>query len=267
MIETGSNRDAARLRSIRGKGAGAWLDSIPSSEKFALSSGNFVLAASLRLGLPLSLPPWATKCECGKSLDVEGYHLLTCKMGGGPVWSHNYVVLCWSECMSSLQCQHQIEPKDRYTTSNNRADIVVFDSTCGGNVELDVALAHPWSQDILRSAATTDGAAARRREDIKHNKYSQEQLPGGYTPTLIPLVFEHFGGWGEEASTFLDKLSKLYRDEEGRNNPSDFKTHWRRRLSVQLQRCNASVLARKMIRVTYGQNTDQSLDVVQLSIQ
>ena len=89
----------------------------------------------------------------------------------------------------------------------------------------------------------------------------------GYTPTLIPLVFEHFGGWGEEASTFLNKLSKLYRDEEGRNNPSDFKTHWRRRLSVQLQRCNASVLARKMIRVTYGQNTDQSLDVVQLSIQ
>ena len=131
LIETDSNRDAARLRSIRGKGAGAWLDSIPSSEKFALSSGNFVLAASLRLGLPLSLPPWATKCECGKSLDVEGYHLLTCKMGGGPVWSHNSVVLCWSECMSSLQCQHQIEPKDRYTTSNNRADIVVFDSTCG----------------------------------------------------------------------------------------------------------------------------------------
>ena len=186
MIETDSNRDAVRLRSIRGKGAGAWLDSIPSSEKFALSSGNLVLAASLRLGLPLSLPPWVTKCECGKSLDVEGYHLLTCKMGGGPVWSHNSAVSCWSECLSSLQCQHQIKPKDRYTTSNNRADIVVF---------------------------------------------------------------------------------KLYRDEEGRNNPSDFKTHWRRRLSVQLQHYNASVLARKMMRVTYGQKAGQSLDVVQLSIQ
>ena len=112
-----------------------------------------------------------------------------------------------------------------------------------------------------------DGAAASRREDIKHSKYSKEQLPGGYTPTLIPLVFEHFGGWGEEASTFLNKLSNLYRDEKGRNNSSDFKTHWRRRLSVQLQHCNASVLARKMIRVTYGQKAGQSLDVVQLSIQ
>ena len=112
-----------------------------------------------------------------------------------------------------------------------------------------------------------DEAAARRREDIKHNKYSKEQLPGGYTPTLIPLVFEHFGGWGEEASTFLNKFSKLYRNEEGTNNSSDFKTHWRRRLSVQLQHCNTSVLARKMIRITYGQNAGQSLDVVQLPIQ
>ena len=99
----------------------------------------------------------------------------------------------------------------------------MFDSTCGGNAELDVALAHPWSWDILQRAATMDGAAARRREDIKHNKYSKEQLPGGYTPALIPLVFEHFGGWGEEASAFLNKLSNLYRDEEERNNPSDLR--------------------------------------------
>ena len=141
-------------------------------------------------------------------------------MGGGPVWSHNSVVLCWSECLSSLQCQHQIQPKHGYTTFNNRADIVVYDSTCGGNVELDVALAYLWSQDILRSATTMDGAASSRREDIKHSKYSKEQLPEAYTPTLIPLDFQHFVGW-EEASTFLNKLCKLYRD---------FKTHWRRRL-------------------------------------
>ena len=142
------------------------------------------------MGLPLSVPLWATECECGKSLDVEGYHLLTCKMGGGPGWSRNSVVLCWSECLSSLLCQNQIEPKDRYTTSNNRADIDVFDSTCERNVEIDVALSHPWSQGILQNAATMDGAAARKREDIKHSKYSKEQLPGGYTPTLIPLVFQ-----------------------------------------------------------------------------
>ena len=76
-METDSNRDAAQWCSIRVKEAGAWLDSIPYSEKVALSSGNFVLVAYLRLALPLSLPLWATKCNCGKSLHVEGYHLLT----------------------------------------------------------------------------------------------------------------------------------------------------------------------------------------------
>ena len=128
-----------------------------------------------------------------------------------------------------------------------------------------MALGHPWSQDILQRAATMDGAAARRKEDVKHSKYGKEQLAGGYASALIPLGFEHFSGWGKEASTFLKQVSKLYR-YEGRNNSSDYKTHWRRRLSVQLQRCNASVLTRKMIRVTYGQQTGQSL-VVQFSIQ
>ena len=73
-----------------------------------------------------------------------------------------------------------------------------------------------------------DGAVAKRREYVKHSKYSKEQLPGRYTPALIPLVLEHFGGWGEEALTFLNKISKLYGDEEGSNNSSDFKAHWRR---------------------------------------
>ena len=71
------------------------------------------------------------------------------------------------------------------------------------NVELDVALGHPWSQDDLPRTATMDGAAARRKEDVKHSKYCKEQLPGGYASALIPLGFEHFGGWGKEASTFL----------------------------------------------------------------
>ena len=74
------------------------------------------------------------------------------------------------------------------------------------------------------------------------------------------------GGDREEASTFLNKLSKLYRDE-GRNNSSDFKTNWGRHLLVLFQRCNALVLARQMIRVTYGQQAGQSVDVVQFSIQ
>ena len=139
--------------------------------------------------------------------------------------------------MSSLQCHHQCEPRDRYTTSDSRADIVVFESESGGTAELGVALAH----DVLPSSANTDGTAARRREEIKHKKYSHEALPAGYSPFL--LSWSTSGDcMGQEASDYLNQLSRLSRDEDGRPNPSDFKTHWRRRLSVQLQKCNARVI-------------------------
>ena len=124
---------------------------------------------------------------------------------------------------------------------------------------MDVALAHPWGQDVLPSSANTDGAAARRREEIKHKKHSHETLPG-YSPSLILLVMEHFGRWGQETSDYLNQLSWLSRNEDGRPNPSDFKTQWRRRLSVQLQRCNARVIARKMAS---GRQSVQGLDTAQ----
>ena len=107
------------------------------------------------------------------------------------MWTHDSMMSVWSECLSSVELLHKCEPRDRYTHSNNRPDILVYDSETGSNVELDVALAHPWASDILPRAATTGGSAAVRREQIKENKYTQERLPSGYSPTVVPLVFEY----------------------------------------------------------------------------
>ena len=54
----------------------------------------------------------------------------------------------------------------------------------------------------------------------------------------------HFGGWGETPNV-LNKLSKFYLDDDGSCDPSDFKTHWQRCLSGQLQQCTTSDLGRK----------------------
>ena len=48
--------DAARLRSTTGKGAGAWLNAISTSEVFAHNSCKFRLASFLRLELPIVSP-------------------------------------------------------------------------------------------------------------------------------------------------------------------------------------------------------------------
>ena len=46
------------------------------STKFVLKSSEFRVAAFFRLGSPLPYSQIVTKCDCGTSLDENGYHLL-----------------------------------------------------------------------------------------------------------------------------------------------------------------------------------------------
>ena len=89
MIDSALTReDAARFRSLRGRGAGSWLDTVPSSPKLALEPSEIRLASLVRLGCCLTSQSLLGKCDCGRSVDINGYHLLTCKTGGGPVHTH-----------------------------------------------------------------------------------------------------------------------------------------------------------------------------------
>ena len=108
-----------------------------------------------------------------------------------------YLYRIWTVCHGSLNIHHVNEAQHRYCNSDNRPDNTVFDYQSGKSVDLDVSVAHPWSIDILAKASLFDGAAALRREEIKAKKYMGEMLPQGSSPPAMPLVFEHFGRWGE----------------------------------------------------------------------
>ena len=114
-----------------------------------------------------------------------------------------------------------------------------------------MSLAHPWSSEAISHAATMDGSAASKREEKKIEKYSKERHTGGGSPCLIPLVFEHFGRWGNSREKFLHQISLRSRGEDGKLNLIEFKTYWRRTpsMSITLQRCNSSVLAKKVDRI------------------
>ena len=143
---------------------------------------------------------------------------------------------------TDIQMHHRREPRHRYITSDNRPDITDFDF----GTDLDVSLAHSWISEVIFSSASTEGAAALRREQTKAEKYSMERLPGEEAVRLVPLVLEHFGHWGQQAEKFLHPLSLRSTDECGSSNSSQFKTYWRERLSVQIQRCNSRVRYRKV---------------------
>ena len=140
---TNSLRQAARLRSLQGKAAGSWLEAVPTSPKFALKPANFRLATRLRLGCSMPISLAIERCECSKINDREGYHLLTCKTGGGPIWSHKSEANVWCDCLRDLNITHRREPRNLYEGSNSRPDIIAFDAQSGYDIELDTSLAHP----------------------------------------------------------------------------------------------------------------------------
>ena len=104
-----------------------------------------------------------------------------------------------------------------------------------------------------------------RREELKLSKYKEEKVPGGCSPSVVPLVFEHFGRWGERATNYFNAIASMWRDENGQTNVAEFKTQWRRWFSIQLQSYNASVLTRKLMMIGCGPKTpSRNTDFAQL---
>ena len=214
-MQESSVKHAARIRSCQGRGAGSWLQAIPSAPKFVLKSSEFRVAAILKIGIPLPYSQIVTKCD--------DYHLLTCKFGSGPVWQHNTIVSTWAKRLDELNIPHQVEPRNRYTDSENRPDITTYDPTGHLTKDVDISLARPHSCDTVQSAAKISGYAAELREICKMTKYGQQQSIAESDTTCIPLVFEHFGFWGPMTEDYLDKISKLSKDANGKSNETDFR--------------------------------------------
>ena len=71
------------------------------------------------------------------------------------------MVATWSDCLRSLDVQHNKEPRERYRDSDNRPDIAVFDCGVACNCDLDVAMAHPWSADVFPQSEAKEGVATK----------------------------------------------------------------------------------------------------------
>ena len=174
----------------------------------------FCLAVSLRLDQPLSFPACISTCECGKPIDRSGYHLVTCKHGGGPTWAHNCVVSGWADCARDAGLSCRVKPHHECINNDNRPDIIVALGTgTGESFDLDISLAHPWSSEACRRASVEDSAAAIIREERKIEKYVVRAA--GSSSSFVPVVAEHFGRWGKHASHFLKCLGNYVERSEG----------------------------------------------------
>ena len=181
----------------------------------------------MRLGISLSFSRLLEHCDCGQKLDQEGFHLITCKYGGSPVWSHDTIVAEWSACLKELGIPHQTEPSNRYVQTDGRPDITFYNINSGVTYECDVSLAHPWRKDIVNGGAKACRHAATKRKLEKCSKYSKEMLPDESSSEIVPLVFEHFGTRGSQVANLQHELGRKAGLIEGRQVDAEFMSYWR----------------------------------------
>ena len=188
-----SKPSAARLHSLQGRGAGAWINAISSCGKLSMKPSEYI-----RLGMSMPFHFLIATCECGPSLDSKGFHFLTCKLGGSPVRMYNAVVAGWFDCFRDLDLHHKLEPRDRYINMEDRHYITVYNAQSGSTVELDISMAHPHSCDIITRAAKQEGAAAENREKEKKASTTRSAWPMEDHHPVFLLLFLTFWSLGRK---------------------------------------------------------------------
>ena len=88
---------------------------------------------------------------------------------------------------------------------------------------LDISMVHPWSLGTIRRAGEKNGYAASKRKEKKIEKYNLEVLLDGSKPFLIPLVFEHFGRWGQSMNCSWMNWQRSLGQKEGPRTEQSFR--------------------------------------------
>ena len=139
-----TDKEKARLISSSGPNAGSWLEAILSTQHFTLSSAQFCTAVLTRLNW-CTLPAMSNiqKCtpNCGISVDLYGYPLLTCKWEGGPIHRHDHLSDSLCDMFRSLGFQCKKELQNQFL-GKKRPDVAVYDYNQGKKLLLDMTVTH-----------------------------------------------------------------------------------------------------------------------------
>jgi len=158
----------ARLRACGGTGAGAWLLVAPTSPATALTDLEYKVCSRLRLRVPLALGGPADRCrnqrsggpgeeatgppngECSKPLDADGFHALTCRVGGLVIRRHNTLrdIFAWiGRAAGFVSTTEVYEPAWTRARTNARGEVEVEQA------RLDCRFAGPPSDPLVLDAS------------------------------------------------------------------------------------------------------------------
>jgi hypothetical protein len=246
LLAAAGPANTARLQSIRGDKASAWLGVRDADASPWLADAEFRVASRLRLGLPVRDGPCPCP-HCGVYVAPTGYHMLVCRSGKHSV--HNAVrnrlhLLC---CEALLPAHREGQPfaaqGDEH--ARRRVDIVIGDGPDGRSLLLDVAVVSPFTTAAaIRQAGAAPGGAASLYEATKRGQYLGAVQP--LVHNFVPIVADSFGSWGRSALPALSSLAGVFAQRRAETHGDA----WRGRalffaaLSLTLQRQIARVVLR-----------------------
>ena len=127
------------------------------------------------------------------------------------------------------------------------ADIFIPSWIDGRKVAFDVSVVSPTQDAVVLRAAEFSGAAIEMRKAAKNRAHFDNCRSQGIV--FIPLVVETFGGWDTDAVKCLKDMAKQCSRRWGKSYADETK-HFFQRLSVALQRGNASLIVERDIEPT-----------------
>lgn len=205
-------RSRARLLALSAKHTSCWLYSscFTTAQRLWLPKHRFYSAIRLRLGLPIGRDKPCTLCHGSEIADAYGIHTLSCLHNGGKTLMHAAVLdevmlLATAADANPRREVHALadEPGARFdavfTLPRQRSHAFL----------IDVAITNCLANSTLADASSIGpNRAATDYESVKRKRYGPVVAATRPGDTLVPLIFDVFGGCGDSGVPIIANLIK-----------------------------------------------------------
>ena len=140
-------------------------------------------------------------------MDVFGHHATVCAVKGDRIKRHNQIRdILFDFCSCAAWGPSKEKPNLFSYSSEKPADVFVPNYTCGKDLVLDVAVTCPLQHKYLHDASVIAGFACNDYAvQVKMKNFQERVEQEGFI--YLPVIFESFGGFSEDFSSFVHKLS------------------------------------------------------------
>ena len=175
-------------------------------------------------------------CRCGKFVEENGHHGLSCARSAGRFSRHHNLNTLVKQALSSIKVPSILEPYRLTRTDGKRPNgITLAPWEEGKQLVWDVTCVDLLAPSRIKNGSVANpGTAAEDAEELKTAKYVC-LTDKGYI--FQHLAFEIQGGVGPSTSTFLKNLCKKLCVCNQENRAGSF---FRQRLSLAIQVGNAA---------------------------